>query len=184
MYELTRIGPARSRLQARAARGLTRLVGRERELQQLAQALERTATGHGQTVAVVGEAGVGKSRLVWEFTRSHRTHGWLVLESGSASYGKTTPYSPVIGLLQSYFRIRDRDDQREIRERVAGKLLMLDRVLEPLMIPLLALLDVPVNDDAWDAFDPLQRRQRRWMPSNGRYSGKVRSNRCSCSSRT
>ena len=160
VYELIGIGSARSRLQASAARGLTRFVGRERELQQLAQALERTAAGHGQTVAIVGEAGVGKSRLVWEFARSHRTHGWLVLESGSVSYGKATPYLPVIELLKAYLRIQERDDQREIRERVAGKLLMLDRALEPLLTPLLALLDVPVDDAAWDALDPPQRRQR------------------------
>ena len=102
VYELTGTVAARSRFQASAARGLTRFVGRERELQQLAQALERAAAGHGQVVAVVGEAGVGKSRLVWEFTRSHRTHGWLVLESGSVSYGKATPYLPVIELLKAY----------------------------------------------------------------------------------
>ncbi len=160
VYELIGIGPARSRLQASATRGLTRFVGRESELQQLAQALERAAAGHGQTVAVVGEAGVGKSRFVWEFARSHRTHGWLVLESGSVSYGRATPYLPVIELLKAYCRIQDRDDQREIRERVAGKLLMLDRALEPLLTPLLALLDVPVDDAAWDALDPPQRRQR------------------------
>ena len=88
VYELTGDVPARSRLQASAARGLTRFVGREAELQQLAQALERAAAGHGQAVAVVGEAGVGKSRLAWEFTRSHRTHGWLVLESGSSPTGR------------------------------------------------------------------------------------------------
>jgi class 3 adenylate cyclase len=160
VYELTGVIPARSRLQASAARGLTRFVGRSGELQQLAQALERTAAGHGQTVAIVGEAGVGKSRLVWEFTRSHRTQGWLVLESGSVSYGKATPYLPVIELLKAYCRIQERDDPREIRERVAGKLLMLDRALEPLLTPLLALLDVPVLDAAWDALDPPQRRQR------------------------
>jgi class 3 adenylate cyclase/tetratricopeptide (TPR) repeat protein len=160
VYELTGIVPARSRLQASAARGLTRFVGRERELQQVAQALERAAAGHGQTVAVVGEAGVGKSRLVWEFARSHRTHGWLILESGSVSYGKATPYLPVIELLKAYLTIQERDDQRQIRERVAGKLLMLDRSLEPLLTPLLALLDVPVGDEAWDALDPPQRRQR------------------------
>ncbi len=160
VYELIGLGPARSRFQASTARGLTPFVGRERELQQLAQALERTAAGHGQTGAVVGEAGVGKSRLFWEFTRSHRTHDWLVLESGSVSYGKATPYLPVIELLKAYFRIQDRDDPREIRERVAGKLLMLDRALEPLLTPLLALLDVPVADAAWDALDPAHRRQR------------------------
>ncbi|MFI5008025.1 MAG: AAA family ATPase, partial [Solirubrobacterales bacterium] len=160
VYELTGIAAARSRFQATAARGLTRFVGRDRELQQLAQALDRAGAGHGQVVAVVGEAGLGKSRLAWEFTRSHRTHGWLVLESGSVSYGRATPYLPVIELLKSYFTIQERDGPREIRERVAGKLLMLDRALEPLLTPLLALLDVPVDDATWDALDPPQRRQR------------------------
>src|SRR5262245_13695736 len=88
VYELIGTVPARSRLRASAARGLTHFVGRDTELQQLTQALERAAAGHGQVVAVVGEAGVGKSRLAWEFTRSHRTQDWLVLESGSVSYGK------------------------------------------------------------------------------------------------
>ncbi len=162
VYELTALIPTRSRFQASAAaRGLTRFVGRDSELQQLGQALERAAAGHGQAVAVVGEAGVGKSRLTWELTRSHRTHGWLVLESGSVSYGKATPYLPVIDLLKTYFRIQERDDPRAIRERVAGKLLMLDRGLEPLLTPpLLALLDVPVDEAAWDTLDRAQRRRR------------------------
>jgi predicted ATPase len=103
---------------------------------------------------------VGKSRLVWEFTRSHRTHGWLVLESGSVSYGKAAPYLPIIELLKSYCRIQERDEPRDIRERVAGKLLTLDRSLEPLLTPLLALLDVPIEDPAWASLDPPQRRQR------------------------
>jgi class 3 adenylate cyclase/tetratricopeptide (TPR) repeat protein len=160
VYELSGIGLARSRLQASAARGLTRFVGRTSELQQLAQALDRAAAGYGQVVAVVGEAGVGKSRLFLEFTRSHHTHGWLVLQSGSVSYGKATLYLPVIDLLKSYFNIQDRDGHREIRERVAGKLLILDRALEPLLTPLLALLDVPVDDAAWTTLDPPQRRRR------------------------
>ena len=160
VYELIGIVPARSRFQASAVRGLTRFVGRDTEMQQLTQALEHAGAGHGQAVAVVGEAGVGKSRLVWEFTQSHRTHGWLVLQSGSVSYGKATPYLPVIDLLKAYCRIQERDDPRAIRERVAGKLLTLDRALEPLLTPLLALLDVPVDDVVWDALDPPLRRQR------------------------
>jgi class 3 adenylate cyclase/tetratricopeptide (TPR) repeat protein len=160
VYELTGIVPIHSRLRATAVRGLTHFVGRERELEQLGLTLERVAAGHGQAVAVVGEAGVGKSRLAWEFMRSHRTHGWLVLESGSVSYGKATPYLPVIDLLKAYCRIQERDEPREIRERVAGKLLMLDRTLEPLLTPLLALLDLAVEDAAWTALDPPQRRQR------------------------
>jgi class 3 adenylate cyclase/tetratricopeptide (TPR) repeat protein len=160
VYELIGPGPARSRLQASVARGLTRFVGRASELQQFTQVLERALAGHGQTVAVIGEAGVGKSRLFWEFTRSHHTHGWLMLEGSPVPYGKATPYLPVIELLKSYFGIQDRDGQREIRERVAGKLLMLDRGLEPLLAPLLALLDVSVDDAVWAALEPVQRRQR------------------------
>jgi hypothetical protein len=101
IYELTGAGPLRSRLHAAAARGLTRFVGRESELEQLRQALGRAAGGQGQVVAVVGEPGVGKSRLVWEVTHSHRVHGWLVLQAGSVSYGKTTSYLPVVDLLYS-----------------------------------------------------------------------------------
>jgi AAA ATPase domain len=99
VYELSGIGPARTRLQAAARRGLTRFVGRDTEIEVLRRSLERAGPGHGQVVAIVGEAGVGKSRLVREFTRSQRTDGWLVLESGSVSYGRTTPYLPVIELL-------------------------------------------------------------------------------------
>jgi AAA ATPase domain len=80
VYELSGIGPARTRLQAAARRGLTRFVGRDTEIEVLRRSLERAGPGHGQVVAIVGEAGVGKSRLVREFTRSQRTDGWLVLE--------------------------------------------------------------------------------------------------------
>jgi class 3 adenylate cyclase/tetratricopeptide (TPR) repeat protein len=160
VYELSGIGPARTRLQAAARRGLTRFVGRDAEVEVLRRALERAGAGHGQAVAIVGDAGVGKSRLTWEFTRSPRTHGWLVLKTGSLSYGRTTPYLPAIELLKLYAGIEEHDDQRAIRERVAGKLGTLDRTLEPLLTPLLALLDVPVDDAAWGALDPLQRRQR------------------------
>ena len=160
VYELSGIGPARTRLQAAARRGLTRFVGRDAEIEALRRSLERAGAGHGQAVAIVGEAGVGKSRLTWEFTRSPRTHGWLVLKTGSFSYGRATPYLPVIELLKTYLSIQERDDPRAIRERVAGKLMTLDRTLEPLLTPLLTLLDVPVDDAAWGALDPPQRRQR------------------------
>ena len=160
VYEVTGAGPARTRLQAGARRGLTRFVGRDPELEQLRRAQQLASDGHGQVVAVVGEAGVGKSRLVYEFTHSHRLQGWLVLESASVSYGKATSYLPVIDLLKGYFKIQDRDDLREIREKVTGKLLTLDRTLEPTLPALLALLDVPVDDPAWQTLAPAQRRQR------------------------
>jgi putative ribosome biogenesis GTPase RsgA len=87
---VTGAGPARTRLQASARRGLTRFVGRDAELEQLRRSQQLAGTGHGQVAAIIGEAGVGKSRLVYEFTHSHRLQGWLVLESASVSYGKAT----------------------------------------------------------------------------------------------
>jgi class 3 adenylate cyclase/tetratricopeptide (TPR) repeat protein len=160
VYELVGPGQARSRLQAAAARGLTKFVGRDSELETLRRTLEQVVAGHGQLVALVGEPGVGKSRVVWEFSHSHRARGWLVLESSSVSYGKATPYLPVIDLLKAYCGIEARDDQRRVREKILGKLLTLDRVLEPALPALLSLLDVPVEDPAWEALDPSQRRQR------------------------
>ena len=160
VHEVTGAGPVRSRLQAAAARGLTRFVGRDAEVEQLRKALEQARADHGQVVGVVGEPGLGKSRLFFEFIHSHHTQGWLILESGSVSYGKATPYLPVIDLLKAYFKIQDRDDQREIREKVTGKLLTLDKSLESTLPVFLALLDVPVDDPMWQALDPLQRRQQ------------------------
>ncbi len=160
VYELTGAGVARTRLQAAAVRGLTRFVGRDAELEELRRALDRAAGGHGQVVAVVGEAGVGKSRLFYELTHSHRTQGWLLLQSGSVSYGKATAYLPVIDLLHAYFQIEGRDDGRKIREKVSGKLVTLDQALLVALPAFLALLDVPVDDVAWQALDPPQRRQR------------------------
>jgi predicted ATPase len=135
-------------------------VGRDTELEQLRQALARARAGNGQVVAGVGEAGVGKSRLLYEFTRSHHTHGWLQLASHSVSYGKATAYLPVLDLLQGYFQIEPRDDVRRRHEKVTGKLRILDRALEPWLPALLAPLEVPVEDPQWQAFDPPQRRRR------------------------
>jgi class 3 adenylate cyclase/tetratricopeptide (TPR) repeat protein len=160
VYEVTGAGPARTRLQAGARRGLTRFVGRDVELEQLHHAQQLAANGHGQVAAIVGEAGVGKSRLVYEFTHSHRLQSWRILESASVSYGKATSYLPVIDLLKGYFKIQDRDDVREIREKVIGKLLALDESLKLTLPALLALLDVPVDDASWPTLDPAERRQR------------------------
>jgi predicted ATPase/class 3 adenylate cyclase len=160
VFELVGAGATRTRLQALAARGLTRFVGRRAELEALHTALERAGRGRGQVAALVGEPGVGKSRLVWEVTHSHRTEGWLVLESGSVSYGKATSYLPVIDLLKAYCRIEARDDGRTIREKLTGRLLTLDEALRPSLPAFLALLDVEAEDPAWRALDPSRRRHQ------------------------
>jgi class 3 adenylate cyclase/tetratricopeptide (TPR) repeat protein len=160
VYELVGAATVRSRFQVAATRGLTSFVGRESELEQLRQALDRARNGHGQVVAVVGEPGVGKSRLYWEFTHSPRAQGWLILESGSVSYGKATNYLPIIELLRAYFSIEQADDPRKILEKVTGKLLSLDRQLEPCVSPILWLLDVPIADESWERLEPPLRRSR------------------------
>jgi predicted ATPase len=102
------------------ARGLTRFVGRQTEIEALRQMLAQAEAGHGQVAAVVGETGVGKSRLVYECIHSHSLRGWLVLESASVSYGKATPYFPVLDLLRRYVHVEEGDDLRTIRARVTG----------------------------------------------------------------
>jgi len=109
---------------------------------------------------VLGEAGVGKTRLFYEFTHSRHTQGWLCLETWSMSYGKATAYLPVLELLKAYFQIEARDDARRMREKVTGKLLTLDPTLQTTLPAFLALLDVPGEDPQWQALDPSQRRQR------------------------
>jgi len=158
VFELLGAAPSRTRLQVSAVRGLTRFIGREAELEQLRAALERARAGHGQVVAVVGEPGVGKSRLVLELAHSHRTDGWLVLESSAVSYGKAAPFLPVIELMKSYLGVEDRDDARRVREKLTGKLLTLDEALRPALPALQAILDLPV-DAGWKSLGADQQRQ-------------------------
>jgi class 3 adenylate cyclase/tetratricopeptide (TPR) repeat protein len=160
VYELVGVTAVRRRLHAAVARGLTRFVGRETELAALQHALGQAAAGHGQVVAVLGEAGVGKSRLVYEFIQSHRLEGWLVLESASVSYGKATPYYPVIELLKRYARVEARDDARTVQAKVTGQVLTLDDALQETVPALLALLEVLPADSPFQQLDPPQRRQR------------------------
>ena len=120
VFELVGQAALRRRLQAAVARGLSPFVGRQSEVEALRQALTRARTGQGQVVALLGEPGVGKSRLVYEFLQSHHTQGWLRLESSSVSYGKATAYLPVRDLLKAYCHIEDRYDLRTVRLRSPG----------------------------------------------------------------
>ena len=120
VFELAGASALRRRLQAAAARGLTRFVGREAELAALHQTLEQAGAGHGQVVAIVGEAGVGKSRLVYEFIHAHTTRRagrcWRVPRCP----GKATP-CPVIDLLKRYAHVEDADEPRTVRAKLPGR---------------------------------------------------------------
>jgi len=160
VFELVGASALRGRLQARMAGGLTPFVGRGPELATLRQTLERALAGHGQVVAVVGEAGVGKSRLVYECLHAPQTQGWRILESASVSYGKATPYFPVIDLLKRYAHVEEPDDPRTVRAKVTGQILTLDEALQDTIPALLSLLEVLPDDSPFRSLDPPQRRQR------------------------
>jgi class 3 adenylate cyclase/tetratricopeptide (TPR) repeat protein len=160
VFELVGGSAVRTRLQAARARGLTRFIGRDVEIEQVRSAAQLARGGHGQIVAIVGEAGVGKSRLLHEFIHSHHSHGWLVLESSSVSYGKATPFLPVTDLLRAYLRIEDRDDARGIRAKIIGTLLALDRTLESVVPAIAWLLDALEPGDPFLNLEPAARRKR------------------------
>ena len=158
-FEITGAGVVRTRLQRAAARGLSRFVGRQQELEQLRQALDLAGTGRGQIVAIVGEPGVGKSRLFYEFLNSHRIKGWLVLHGSSVSYGRATAYLPVIDMLRAYFKLDDGDDARAVRSKVTGTILTLDESLKDGVPAILGLLDALPAESAFLQQAPPQRRQ-------------------------
>jgi class 3 adenylate cyclase/tetratricopeptide (TPR) repeat protein len=160
VYELRGAGPARTRLQVSRTRGLTRFVGRDAEMEQLRLAAGEAGRGRGQIVAVVGEPGVGKSRLFYEFIQSHHTHGWLTIESGSVSYGKASAFLPLTDLLRSYLKIEARDDIRTVRAKATGNVLTLDDTLKDAVAPLLWLLDALPDDSPFLALEPAERRRQ------------------------
>lgn len=139
---------------------MTQFVGREDEIEVLRRHSAEAWHGRGQFVAVVGEPGIGKSRLIWEFAHSRHVADWLVLESGGLPHGMTTPYLPVVELLKAYFHIEGRDEARAAREKVTSKVLRLDRALEPHLPGILSLLEIPGADEAWSRLDPPERRRR------------------------
>jgi class 3 adenylate cyclase/tetratricopeptide (TPR) repeat protein len=159
VYELTGISAVRSRLQAAAARGLSPFVGRDAEIEQLRRAVDQARQGRGQVAAIVGEPGVGKSRLTFELTHSPRVEGWLVLEAGASSHGKATSYLPVSTLLRSYLKLGERDTYEDIRARIGARLSALGESLWPAADAFEALLGVPVASARWQGLEPRQRRQ-------------------------
>jgi class 3 adenylate cyclase len=159
VYEVTGLGPLRTRLQRSVGRGLTKFVGREREMEALKHAAEQAKAGRGQIVAAMAEPGVGKSRLFFEFKATSQS-GWMVLETFSVSHGKASAYLPVIDLLRNYFDISGTDDERKRREKVTGRVLALDRGLEDTLPYLFSLLGIVEGDDPLAQMDRQVKKRR------------------------
>ena len=161
VYEVTGLGSPRTRLQRSAGRGLTKFVGRKREMEALKHAAEQAKGGRGQIVAAMAEPGVGKSRLLFEFKVTSQ-FGWMVLETFSISHGKASAYLPVIDLLRNYFDITMADDERKRREKVTGRITILNRSLEDALPYLFSLLGIVEGDDPLAQMDG-QIKKRRTM---------------------
>ena len=159
LFEVIGLGPLRTRLQQAVGRGLTKFVGREREMEALNYASEQARGGRGQVVAVMADPGVGKSRLFYEFKATSQSR-WMVLEAFSVSHGKASAYLPVLELLSQYVEISRDDDERKRRERVLGKVLGLDRTLEDTLPYLCSLLGIADTGDLLAQMDPQIRRRR------------------------
>jgi class 3 adenylate cyclase/tetratricopeptide (TPR) repeat protein len=145
VYEVARLGPLRTHFHVSQRRGLTKFVGRENELAQMKRAFELARTGRGQIVAVVAEAGNGKSRLLYEF-KQNLIRECILLEAWSVSHGKASPWLPVLELLRGYFHFQDMDDAATRREKVCAKLAALDPALSdsaPYLWNLLAVQEQP-----------------------------------------
>jgi len=143
VYALEGVGPLRTRFDVSRARGLSKFVGRDAEMQQLEAALERATHERGAVIGVVAAAGTGKSRLCFEFAERCRARGIPVREAHCVSHGKLVPYLPILELLRTYFGIGEHDGERETRQKIAGALLLLDRELEPGLPMFFDFLGVP-----------------------------------------
>jgi class 3 adenylate cyclase/tetratricopeptide (TPR) repeat protein len=157
--EVTGLGALRTHFQVSAHRGLTKFVGREREMEALKRALEQTKAGRGQIAAAIAEPGVGKSRLFFEFKAVSQS-GCAVLETFSVSHGKASAYLPVLDFLYGYFEIKSEDDERKRREKVNGKIVTLDRALEDALPYLFALLGIVEGEDPLAQMDGQIKKRR------------------------
>ncbi len=144
VFELAGVGRLRTRFEVSRARGLTRFIGRSDEIATLDAALQRATAGHSQLIGIVGELGVGKSRLCYEFAQRCRARGIDVYEGRCLGYGSMIPYLPVLQVFRAYFRLGDDERDRTARDKVAGRLLQLGEKFReevPVLFDLLGIAD-------------------------------------------
>jgi adenylate cyclase len=160
VFELTGVGPLRTRFDVSRARGLTRFVGRDADMRTLDAALESAKRGKGRAIGIVANAGVGKSRLCFEFTERCRAAGMLVLHASGVPHGKNIPLLPILEIIRTYFGIDARDDPRQAREKVAGRLLLIDDTFRETLPLVFDFLGIPDPERPLPEIDPEARRRR------------------------
>jgi len=159
-YELIRPSEVETRIEAAAVKGLTRFVGRKQELETLRQAFEKVKGGSGQVLGIVGEAGVGKSRLILELKNMIPKGEYSYLEGRCLHYGGSMPYLPILGVLKGYFDIEEEDREPTIKKKLRNRLQELDKKAEVVPPALYEVLSLKVEDQKYVQLSPQQRRER------------------------
>jgi predicted ATPase len=159
-YELIKAGEVETRIKASVAKGLTKFVGRKNSMPALKEPYERVISGSGQVVGIVGEAGVGKSRLLLEFINQLPQDEYTYIEGRCLHYGSEMIYLPIIEILRSYFEIKEGDQEIVIKNKLRGKIGQLDQRLSGSLPALQELLSVKVDDEKFLQLDPGQKKIR------------------------
>jgi class 3 adenylate cyclase len=157
-YQVLGVGPAKTRLGAARARGLTRFVGRKRELEHLADCFDRAREGQGQVVGMVGEAGVGKSRLLLQLKETLPEEEYSYLEGRCLPYGVSMAYLPILDILRAYLSVEEGEQESVIKQKMEDKISQLDEKLKDILPPLHDILSLKVEDEDYLKWDPQQKR--------------------------
>ncbi len=159
-YELLRTTEVQTRIEVAASKGLTRFVGRKREMGALRAAFEKARAGSGQVLVIAGDAGVGKSRLLREFLFTLCEEEHLLLKGRCVHHGASVVYLPVLGIVRSYFDIHEGDPEQGTQNKIREALRGLDEKLQAALPAFQDLLSLKVEDEAYLRLDPQQRKER------------------------
>jgi class 3 adenylate cyclase/tetratricopeptide (TPR) repeat protein len=162
-FELMKAGEVETRIEAAVTKGLTRFIGRKNSMAALMQAYEKTKSGAGQVFGIVGEAGVGKSRLLLEFKNRISQEETTYLQGRCIHYGGSMAYLPILDILRSYFNLNETDRELIIKKKMKDKIHQLDDKLEGVLPPFEDLLSLDVLDEAYIDLEPKQKRARTFV---------------------
>jgi len=159
-YQLIEAGEVETRIEAAVARGLTRFVGRKREIEALQEAFEKAQSGSGQVIGIVGEAGVGKSRIIIELREMIPKEEYTYLQGRCLHYGGSMAYLPFLDILRAYFDIKEGDREFIIKKKMKEKVRQLDGKLKGILPPLHDILSLKVEDEQYLNLAPAQKRDK------------------------
>ena len=159
-FELIKAGEVGTRIGASVAKGLTRFVGRKNSMATLLDAFDKVKSGSGQVVGLLGEAGVGKSRLLLEMRNMLPQGEYHYLEGRCLQYGGSMAYLPVLDILRSYFDIKEGDREFLIKKKMEEKILDLDEKLKGVIPPFQSLLSLKVDDEEFSKLEPKEKREK------------------------